>query len=159
MEITLRPATDADMETLYTIYASTREWEMSLTDWSDEQKEAFLRMQFNAQHIHYVENYPTAAFQMILADAQPAGRLYLDEWPGEIRIVDITLLPNYRNGGIGTTILREILRRGAAAGKPVRIHVEQFNPAMSLYERLGFAKVGEFGAYNLMERPPDPVTS
>jgi ribosomal protein S18 acetylase RimI-like enzyme len=33
----------------------------------------------------------------------------------------------------------------------VTIHVEVFNPALRLYERLGFKKVAENGPYHLME--------
>jgi hypothetical protein len=54
------------------------------------------------------------------------------------RIVDIALLPQYCNRGIGTTLLRDLQSEAAAAGKPLRIHVERFNPALRLYQRLGF---------------------
>lgn len=153
-EITLRPITPDDAALLYRVYASTREEEMALVDWDDAQKEAFVTMQFTAQHTYYQEHYPDAAFQIILANGQPAGRLYVDRWPDELRIIDITLLPEFRNAGIGTALLEDILREAAQAGKPVRIHVERFNPAMHLYERLGFSMVGEHGVYYLMERLP-----
>jgi ribosomal protein S18 acetylase RimI-like enzyme len=68
-----------------------------------------------------------------------------------MRIVDIALLPRYRNGGIGTAILRDILAEAATAGKPVRIHVEKFNPAMRWYERVGFRAIEDQGVYVLME--------
>lgn len=152
--ITFRPITPEDEAFLSRIYASTREWEMSMVDWDDAQKKAFLQMQFSAQDRHYHEHYPTCQFQVIEVDGQKAGRLYIDRWPGEIRIVDISLLPEYRNGGIGSTILKDILREGMKTNKPVRIHVEAFNPALSLYTRLGFTHVGEHGIYLLMERPP-----
>jgi ribosomal protein S18 acetylase RimI-like enzyme len=150
-EITLRPITPDDEALLYRIYASTREDEMNLVDWNDAQKEAFVRMQFSAQHSHYQQHYPDAAFEVILVNGQPAGRLYVDRWTKEIRIVDIALLPEYRNAGIGTAILKGILEEAAQAGKPVSIHVERFNPAMRLYERLGFSTVSENGVYYLME--------
>ena len=63
----------------------------------------------------------------------------------EIRIVDIALLPEFCNRGIGTTLLRGLQSEAAAAGKPLRIHVERFNPAMRLYERLGFRPVADRG--------------
>lgn len=154
IEITLRPITPDDEAFLYRVYASTREAELALVDWDDAQKEAFLRMQFTAQHRYYQEHYPDAAFQIILAGGQPAGRLYIDHWPEEIRIVDIALLPEWRNAGIGTALLEGILQEAEDEGKPVSIHVERFNPAMSLYERLGFTPTGERGVYYLMERLP-----
>lgn len=160
MEITLRPSTPGDEAFLQRVYASTREAELALVDWDDVQKAAFLDMQFNAQHRYYHEHYPDAAFQVIVADDQPVGRLYVDRWPDEIRIIDIALLLEWRNAGIGTALLESVLREASQAGKPVRIHVERFNPAMHLYQRLGFAMVGEHGIYYLMERlPGNPVAN
>jgi ribosomal protein S18 acetylase RimI-like enzyme len=157
-EITLRPITPDDEALLYRVYASTREDEMALVDWDDAQKEAFVRMQFTAQHSHYQQHYPDAAFEIIMVDEQPAGRLYVDRWPKEIRIVDIALLPEYRNAGIGTTLLKGILEEAVQSGKPVSIHVERFNPAMRLYERLGFSTISENGVYYLMEWVPGDST-
>ena len=111
-------------------------------------------MQFEAQHLHYHRSYPGATFEVVLADSVPAGRLYRHRLPGEIRIVDIALLPEFRGGGIGTTLLREILDDGAREGLLVSIHVEHMNPAMSLYRRLGFEAAGESGPYVRMERRP-----
>jgi GNAT superfamily N-acetyltransferase len=153
--MTLRPIDADDMAFLYQVYASTREEELAVTGWSAAQKEAFLTMQFNAQHAYFQENYPGAAFQVILLDGQPIGRLYLDHWPGELRIVDIALLPAYRGRGVGTTILNAILSEGRRLGLPVRIHVERFNPALRLYTRLGFRLAVDKGVYYLMERLPD----
>ncbi|MEA2572784.1 MAG: hypothetical protein QOH93_82 [Chloroflexia bacterium] len=155
MKITLRPIEPGDMEFLYWVYASTREAELAVTVWDDAQKETFLQMQFNAQHTYYREYYPNASFQVILCDGQPAGRLYVDRWPDQIRVMDIALLAQFRNAGVGTRLLNDLLAEGALSGKPVTIHVEMYNPAMRLYERLGFSKIGERGVYYLMEwRPP-----
>ncbi|MDQ5823254.1 MAG: GNAT family N-acetyltransferase [Chloroflexota bacterium] len=160
MNITLRPIEQSDMEFLYRVYASTREAEMAMVDWTDEQKQAFVQMQFAAQHSHYQEYYTGASFLVILADGQPAGRLYVDHWDDQIRIVDITVLPEYRNAGIGTALLKALIDEGARSGKPVTIHVEQYNPALRLYERLGFSRIGERGVYYLMEcRTGDPEAS
>ena len=69
--------------------------------------------------------------------------------------MDIALLPVYRGHGIGTSLMQSILDEAAQAGLPVRIHVEQYNPAMRLYKRLGFQHVGETGVYLLMEWQPE----
>ena len=108
-------------------------------------------MQFDAQHAHYQEHYAGAAFDVILVDGQPAGRLYVAREEDEIRIVDIALLPDFCNRGIGTTLLRGLQSEAAAAGKPLRIHVERFNPALRLYERLGFREIADRGVYLFME--------
>jgi predicted GNAT family acetyltransferase len=68
--------------------------------------------------------------------------------------VDIALVPEFRNAGIGTALLRDLLAEGAAAGKRVSIHVERFNPALRLYARLGFRQVEDKGVYLLLEWTP-----
>src|SRR5947199_4647817 len=107
--IALRPIAPEDEPFLCAVYASTRAEEMALVDWDEGQKTAFVQMQFTAQHRYYQEHYADAAFQVILCDGVPAGRLYVARWPAEIRIVDIALLPPYRNRGIGSFLLRQLL--------------------------------------------------
>lgn len=152
--VVLRPITDADLGFLLQLYATTRADELAQVPWSDEQKAAFVVQQFEAQHAWWQEHYTGARFDLVLVDGVPAGRLYVDVWAREIRVVDIALMPAYRGGGIGTMLLRRVFAEGDAAGKPVSIHVEVFNPARRLYARLGFVEKGAHGdVYILMERP------
>ena len=152
---TLRPITEEDQPFLRRVYASTRAEEMAVVPWTEEEKEEFLRFQFDAQHKYYMEQFPRAAFDLIVRDGEPVGRLYVDRRADEIRLIDIALLPEHRGAGLGGAIMRDILAEGAAAEKLVRIHVEQDNPAMRLYLRLGFEKIEEQGVYHLMEWKPD----
>ena len=147
----LRPIQAEDEALLFEIYASTRTEEMALVDWSDAQKEAFLRMQFAAQHQHYQKAFPDARFDIILSGDQPIGRLYVHRRPDELHIIDITLLPEHRNQGVGSSLLKELLAEAQEAGNPVRIHVEHNNPALQLYKRLGFTEIATTGVYLLME--------
>ena len=154
-DVTFRPVEPGDEELLYRIYAGTRAEELAPVPWSEAQKEAFLRMQFRAQSLDYAANFPDAEFLVILAGGEAAGRLYVHRRADEVRIVDIALLPERRGAGIGGAILRSLLAEAAAAAKPVRIHVEHLNPALRLYERLGFRRTGDDGVYLLMEWLPD----
>jgi len=152
--ITLRSIKNRDRDLLYCIYASTREDELSVLDWSRAQKEEFLRQQFEAQHAYYIEQFTNAAFDLIVLDRSPIGRLYVDRRSNEIRVIDIALLPEYRGKGIGSRLMMTILSEARLAGLPVRIHVEQNNPALHLYERLGFSPIEDEGVYLLMEWRP-----
>jgi ribosomal protein S18 acetylase RimI-like enzyme len=144
------------MEFLYELYASTRAEEMELTGWSAEQREAFLRMQFQAQHTHYQKFYAEAAFDVIERDGEPIGRFYVYRGAREIRLMEITLRPDCRGQGIGGTLTRELLEEAAREGKYVVLHVEPDNPAKRLYERLGFVDVRQEGVYLRMHwLPPD----
>jgi ribosomal protein S18 acetylase RimI-like enzyme len=159
--ITFRPIGPDDMALLLRVYHSTREEELAMVvDWTEEMKAAFVRQQFEAQHVWYQEHYQGATFDVILVDGAPAGRLYVHRRPTEIRLVDITFLPEFRGSGLGGSLLHDLLAEGEAAGKPVTIHVEIYNPAMRLYERLGFRPLEERGPYRLMEwRPPQLNTA
>jgi ribosomal protein S18 acetylase RimI-like enzyme len=89
-----------------------------------------------------------------MVDGEPAGRLYVHRGDREIRIVDIALVPEHRGSGVGTSLLRDLLAEADAGGKSVTIHVERMNPALRLYERLGFSVAEDKGVYLFLERPP-----
>ena len=159
MDVTLRPITDEDLGFLRDLYASTREEELAqATDWSPEQKRAFLTQQFEAQHHHYRTYYTGASFDLVVGDGRPIGRLYVSRWEREIRVIDIAMVPAARGHGIGSALLRELLDEAAQTGRCVSIHVERFNPAQRLYRRLGFRAVDDTGPYLLMEWRPAGVT-
>ena len=127
-----------------------------MVPWNDEQREAFLRMQFDAQHSYYHAQFPEASYQIILREAEPIGRMYVLRKEQEIEILDITLLPQHRGAGIGTSLMRELLQEADRSGHAVNIWVEEYNPSRSLFERLGFSKVHEEGFNWLLEyRPPE----
>lgn len=133
------------------MYASTRAEELAVTSWGEEQKAAFCRMQFDAQTAHYGANYPGALFQIIERSGVSLGRLYVAHWEKEIRIIDIALLPEHRGMGIGTKLLRELQDEARTMAKKLSIHVERFNPALRLYQQLGFQQVEDKGVYLLLE--------
>ncbi len=150
-----RPITDSDRTFLLKLYGSTRTDELALTGWTEDQKKEFLNQQFSAQHTYYQENFPNASFLIIQDGETPVGRIYTDRRPDEIRLIDIALLPDYRGRGLGTALLEELIAEASKAGKPLRIHVEKFNPALRLYERLGFRHIADSGVYFLMEWSPE----
>jgi len=149
--IFLRPITPEDDSFLAGLYASTRVEELSVTGWSAEETAVFCRQQFDAQSAHYRENYPGASLQVIERAGEPIGRLYVARWEREIRIMDIALLPAHRGSGIGASLLRELQEEARSAGKSLTIHVERFNPALRLYERLGFQIAEDKGVYFVMQ--------
>jgi ribosomal protein S18 acetylase RimI-like enzyme len=141
--VRLRPVEPDDEEFLFAVYASTRASEMELVPWDETQKQAFLRMQFNAQQEFYGSNFSGATHRIITLNDEPVGRLYVSRDDALISILDITILPAHRNAGIGSTIIKDILAEAAQTGKAVNIYVETFNPSLRLFESLGFEKIGE----------------
>jgi ribosomal protein S18 acetylase RimI-like enzyme len=152
--LSLRPVEDADRAFLVELYASVRADELAQVPWDEPTKRAFVEQQFSAQDAHYRNNYPGATLDVIEVDGTPAGRLYVHRGAGDIRIMDIALLPGFRGRGIGTALLRSLMAEADTSGRRLSIHVEQSNPARALYDRLGFEAAGEHGVYVLMERSP-----
>jgi len=150
--LTLRAETNDDADFLFRLYASTREEEMKMVPWSAEQKDAFLRMQFQAQTTHYHHYFVDASFMVISYEGRAAGRLCVHRGQQEIRVVDIALLPEYRNVGIATTLLKDILSEAESSGRSVGMHVLRNSPALRLYERLGFQVTHDEGVYLYVEK-------
>lgn len=159
MRIGLRDAQPSDDAHLLAVYGSTREDELTMTDWDEVRKRAFVEQQFRAQDQYYRANYANATYQVILVDGEPAGRLYVARWPDEIRIMDIALLSRFRRRGVGRKLLADLQREAADQNKPLRIHVERFNPALGLYARLGFRMIEDRGVYLFLEWSPDAASS
>jgi ribosomal protein S18 acetylase RimI-like enzyme len=159
---TLRPARPDEAELLYRIYASTREAELAAVPWAPSAKEAFLRMQFSAQERHFRAVYPKANYDLIVSGDEVLGLLYVDRAAQVWLAIHLALLPQHRGKGLGTRLLTELLAQASAAARPVRLHVERFNPAQRLYDRLGFRLIADEGVYLLLEwRPtaaPQPPT-
>lgn len=148
---TFRPVRDEDEALLLETYSSTRVDEMNLVPWDAAQKKAFLQMQFDAQQRHYRSYFPDASHDLILVDGQPIGRIYVDRRETEIRILDLTLLPEARGRGVGTLILQDLMKEAAEADKALSIYVESFNRSLGLFQRLGFVKMEETAASWLMQ--------
>jgi ribosomal protein S18 acetylase RimI-like enzyme len=148
--LTFRRLADADLPFLARVYASTRAEELAATPLTDDVKAAFLADQFQLQHAHYQKYYPNADWLVTMRGGEDIGRLYIERWPTQHRIIDIALLPEHRGKGFGEALLRDLLDEATACGKAVTIHVEKFNPAMRLYRRLGFTTEEDKGVYDLM---------
>jgi len=157
--VSLRPVALGDEAFLLDVYASTRAAELALVDWDEEQKQAFVRMQFELQRRSYTERFPDAAFDVVLVQGEPAGRLYVDHRPDRVHIIDLALLPPFRGRGIGTALLRGILDAAGAAGHPVTMYAERYNRALRLYARLGFVVTGDEGLYVSLEWRPQLNTA
>jgi len=152
--LTFRPIGEADMKFLAEVYASTRAEELAAAPLSDADKAAFLSSQFHLQHAHYQKHYPNADWLVIARGGAGIGRLYIERWPTQHRIIDIAFLPEHRGQGAGEALLRDLMDEAASVGKAVSIHVEKHNPAMRLYRRLGFQLEEDKGVYDLMRWTP-----
>jgi GNAT superfamily N-acetyltransferase len=153
-DVAVRPAGEADDAFFARVYASTREEDVTRMGFGEEERAAFVAQQFAAQSAHYARCYGGASYSVVVVDGVDAGRLIVADLADEVLIVDVALLPAFRGRGVGTRLLGPLLAEADAAGRTVGIHVERFNPAQRLYERLGFVAGDDDGVYRKMERPP-----
>jgi len=150
--VELRPVSESDNEFLLSVYASTRADELAQVEWADGQKEMFLRWQLTLQRREYETRFPDADYCVIVVDQVPAGRIWVGTDDQQIRLLDIALLPQFQNRGVGTGLLKSLMVEAENAGKALRHMVFVLNNnADRFYERLGFKKIEDFGAYKHME--------
>jgi len=151
--ISLRAAGPEDENFLYEVYRSTRAEEMAAWGWNETQQELFLKLQLRARDQSYQMHYQELDDRVILLGGEKAGRLILSRGADAIRLVDISLLPQYRNAGIGTSLIAALFAEAGETKRPVRLQVEKSNAqAHRLYERLGFSATGETQTHFQMER-------
>ena len=152
VNVQLRPVTDADQEFLVGVYASTRADELAQVNWDESQKDAFIRWQYAMQKQEYDARYPDARYQLILVDDQPAGRIWVGSDDTQIRLLDIALLTEFQNRGVGAYLVQQLIDEAKRAQKPLRHMVFMLNDnAFRFYERLGFTTIEDVGAYKHME--------
>jgi GNAT superfamily N-acetyltransferase len=150
VDLLLRERTPEDESFLLQVYASTRLEEFDAFGWDDNQKQAFIRMQFLARE----RCYPRVDDRIIVLHGRPIGRMMVDRSEATILLRDIALLTEYRNAGIGSRLIQDLMKEATAAGKPIELHVVALSPAVRLYERLGFRRSGDEGAYLEMKWVP-----
>lgn len=160
LAFSLRAATEEDYEELVRVYASERAAELDqVTWWDDAQKLEFCRSQYAAQKNEYDSRFPDAEYDVISVEGRTAGRIWVGRGEKEIRLLDIVLLPEFREQGIGAVLVGALIEEARSAGKRLRHMVFVMNEdARRFYERLGFRVFEEVGGgYLHMEWKQDEV--
>jgi ribosomal protein S18 acetylase RimI-like enzyme len=157
--IQLRPVEEKDAAFIEAVYRTTREAELNLTSWSEYQKSAFISMQSAAQLADYKTKCPHAMFQVIIYNKKDAGRFFTCETENDIRLLDISILPEFTGKGIGTNLLHRLIQRSNKVQKKISLQVMASNPALKLYQRLGFVHIKSVGFHNYMEREPEKFST
>ncbi len=140
--LSLRQTESADEAFLETVYADTRRDELAIFNWRREQENAFFKMQFEMQTRAYRMQFPDAFYYIVEITKKPVGRLIVEHGEREIKLIDISLLAEFRNRGIGAVIIENLKAEAAAGGKSLFLRVLKTNmSAKRFYERLGFAVI------------------
>jgi ribosomal protein S18 acetylase RimI-like enzyme len=153
--VTLRPVRQEDAGFLYALYCSTRAEEIAGWGLAAPQQEMFLKLQFQGQQRHFEVQSPNVDYNVIEQDGRPIGQLVVIRTAREIRLADISLLPEHRGTGLGTALIEDLFAEARESHRPVTLHVEKYNRAARLYERLGFTTIADTGFHFQMEWRPE----
>lgn len=149
--IELRPATPDDTAFLFSVYRSSRLDDLANLNWTSEQIEDFLAKQYEAQERFFKTDYPHAEELVVLRAGETVGQMLIERGEREIQMVDLALLPDHRNAGIGTYLIGRLLADAEKSGSVFRVQVMRSNPAVALFERLGLVRTGETGSHYQLE--------
>ncbi|MFX0122195.1 MAG: GNAT family N-acetyltransferase [Candidatus Hodarchaeota archaeon] len=130
--INLRPATPDDLEFLYNLKKQTLKQYITQTWGWDE----------NVQLDYHKKNFEPGKYHIIQEDGKDIGCISIEEQPNKIMLNIIEITPGHQNKGIGTKLIRDLIRKGSQAKKPVELQVLKVNQrAFQLYKSLGFKLV------------------
>ena len=147
--VTTRPATQADYHLLYTLHKLALGPYVEATwGWDEEFQGKLFR-----------DAWEPTANQVVLLGGEPIGCLRVEDHDDHIFVDYIAIMPEHQRHGIGASLLRQVQASAAIRGLPVRLNVLKVNPARALYERLGFAIVGEDDMRWYMESPIEAGSS
>lgn len=152
--VELREERGDDETFVAALYAETRRAELAPVPWSETQKSDFLRSQFALQRDYYRQHYDGAEFLVIVEAEAPIGRIYLRQGRDEIRLMEIALIQQRQCCGIGSRLIRALCQLAIDDDCELTLHVERDNPAVRLYERLGFSLREERGVNLFLGRAP-----
>jgi len=125
----LRPASEGDRHFLYHLHVTTmREVIEATWGWNEEWQRA-----------DFAKRFRESPYLVDEADDIAVGTLCIERRPDCFYILELQLLPEYQGVGIGTDVIRGVIRDAASEHLPVALSVVHANQrAKRLYERLGF---------------------
>lgn len=139
----LRAAGPRDEGFLRELFAADRSGDFAALGWDAERLRILLEQQYVAQLRQYRATYPEHERLVVEQAGRPVGRIDVHRGRSEIRVMEISLMPEFRSRGLGTRLLRQLQDEAARTDRPLRLQVARGNPALRLYRRLGFITVEE----------------
>jgi len=128
MKIHVREALPADVDLARALYFETmRPMIESLFGWDQRRQEESFAEWFHLQE--------TA---IIVADGRDVGWMQTRANEREVFLGSLYVIPAMQRLGIGTRILRKLLSQCEHSAKALTLAVMKINPAIHLYQRLGF---------------------
>jgi GNAT superfamily N-acetyltransferase len=108
-----------------------------------------------ARHMaNFAERFLPHEVRIIVEGDRDIGWLQVSETDAEIFLKQMFLQPASQRKGIGSRLLADLIERGRQTKKPVRLGVVKINPAVRLYQRIGFTITSEDNFKYYMEKYP-----
>jgi ribosomal protein S18 acetylase RimI-like enzyme len=146
--ISLCTVKPSDEEFLLKLFIESRPDLSFISGVSEDQRVGIILEQFNIEQHQLRQIYPRAEFNIVMLWDEPIGRLYVNHEVTEDRIIEIGLLEEYRNKGIGGKLLNSIIENSNRMGKNISLQVAWFNHgAYAFYERHGFKTIENNGVF------------
>ena len=132
MNIILRPADAGDYDFCRNLYFAENDWILEA-----------LGLDRAAHEALFPELWKVSEVRLIVADGEEIGWLQIEAQTGALFLGQIYIVRSSQRHGIGTEVLRHIIAEAAAAHLPLKLDVAKINPALRLYQRLGFQITSE----------------
>ena len=153
--LSVRLVQPKDEPFIFELFASVRDEGLAETGMAAEQVQQFLEFQYKAMHDTYASNFPNGIHQIVLRRGKEVGRIYTNETPEEIRILDVIVHPKKRSMGIGSQVMESIIAACDRKGKMLRFYVWASNEAAQrFYKRHGCQFIRDDRGYLLFEKEP-----
>jgi len=142
----LRIATNNDCDYLYSLLTITMKQYYIETygEWNDK-----------VEHAYFDKSFKDNKYQIISYKGHDVGCLVIKYNQDEIFIIEFQILPKYQNKGIGSMVLKNIIKESEKLKFPIKLEVLKSNvKAQKLYQRMYFIKSGESKSHITLIRNP-----
>jgi GNAT superfamily N-acetyltransferase len=118
-----------------------------------------LNLDMAAQAISFREQWELSQVRIIAADNSDAGWLQSAMRDDGLFVAQLFVDGPFQRRGIGTEVMNRLIGEAALFNQAVRLAVVKINPALRLYERLGFHTTHEDDRKFYMKRDPGTARS
>jgi ribosomal protein S18 acetylase RimI-like enzyme len=143
MHITLRAARDQDFDYCWAVYTAQSAWMVRA-----------LNLDKAAQAEHFQKKWSARETRLIECENVNIGWLQTRPQDGTVFLAQFFIDLAFQNQGIGTHVMRQLLKDAAEGNSAMTLAVVRINPAMNLYKRLGFYVTHEDEEKAYMRREP-----
>ena len=113
-----------------------------------------LKLNMGAQINSFRQQWEPTQVRIITREGADIGWLQSTTTDGELFLAQLFLDTAFQNQGIGTEVMHRLISEATHADRAVTLGVVKINPALRLYERLGFTITHEDDHKFYMRREP-----